>query len=335
MLRTIPLFLLILAACGPMPSMPDAGSTITLGNPSPSSMPAPMGGSPNVLGPCTGTDGSPCSNSRGICTPSVNIPNQKQCLAAGTSANPCPRGSFAMRFSDGLQTCLDRCSSVRDCATGFFCNPTVLPDERGNSERVQVCLPGAVNQSGFSCTSQADCEFGSTELTCTGSSTSSAKICTRSCSTTADCGAAAGAFGVVCARSSMGGGVCVQACTPGAGSVCDEGLSCTANGHCLPGSSGGNSGGGSSFPTPAYGRLGGACTNSNECEGRYSCLTSRPGGLCTATCRSSAECGDGVCIDQQGTGVCFAKCSTPGGQSTCRSGYQCRGLQNQSYGYCL
>jgi hypothetical protein len=48
MFRTIPLVLVVLAACGPMPSMPDAGSTITLGNTSSSSMPAPMGGSPNV-----------------------------------------------------------------------------------------------------------------------------------------------------------------------------------------------------------------------------------------------------------------------------------------------
>jgi hypothetical protein len=48
MFRPIPLVLVVLAACGPMPSMPDAGSTITLGNTSSSSMPAPMGGSPNV-----------------------------------------------------------------------------------------------------------------------------------------------------------------------------------------------------------------------------------------------------------------------------------------------
>ncbi|MDX2012538.1 MAG: hypothetical protein SFW67_20235 [Myxococcaceae bacterium] len=263
----------------------------------------------------------------------MNVQGQKQCLLAGTASAPCPRGTFSGRFSDGIQLCLDLCTSVRDCAAGFFCNPTVLGDERGTSQSVKVCMPGAVNHAGMSCDNQTECEFASTELTCAGGSNSQTKICTRSCNSTADCGPARESFDVVCARTTTGSGVCVRACTPGASSFCGPGLTCSPGGHCLPTPNAGT-GGTTTFPTPGFGALGGACGNSNDCEGRYACLTSRPGGLCTATCQSSAECGSGECVDQQGTGVCFAKCSSPGTQSNCRAGYQCRALQGRSYGIC-
>lgn len=188
-------------------------------------------------------------------------------------------------------------------------------------------MPGVAKKPGTSCVSNSTCGTDR-DLECIIPTGASVGICTKSCTSEAQCGGAA------CAQ---GGNVAICIARCGANGTCEIGLSCR-NGLCIPqsGGSNNNSPGSSAYPTPGFGALGGSCSDSNDCEGRYACLTSRPGGLCTGTCQSDSECGSGACVDQQnGVKVCLARCSTPGSQSNCRSGYQCRALSGSSSGYCL
>jgi hypothetical protein len=326
--------LLLLAACGPVPTMPDGGTMVNLGSPAPSpTSPSPTG-SPNALGPCTGPDGSACGGGKGACFSSSTTAT-KQCLAVAEPGK-CPRGSLGAQYRDGLVVCVDLCSTVRDCAAGFFCDSNaVITNERGVVELTQVCVPGSVNHAGQTCTTQSDCEKASTDLACVGNE-GSASICTRACSTTADCGAGADRANVVCARTTNGAGVCMKACTPGASAACGTGLSCSAGGHCVPTSSGG---GATTFPTPAAGQIGGACSTHAQCGSGRFCDSNDPGGSCVSSCTSAAQCGaTNECVKltaQSPTSYCFPKCSQPGTQSNCRAGYSCQAMQGTSYGFCL
>jgi hypothetical protein len=330
MFRTIPLFLVVLAACGPMPSMPDAGSTITLGNTSSSSMPAPMGGSPNVLGPCTGAEGSSCGNGRGACVSSLNLPNEKQCLALATGSSPCPRGSFGAKFREGVQVCLDLCTSIRDCSSGFFCNPTVHEDDRGTLQSVKVCTPGAVNRAGMGCDDQSDCEYAATDLVCTGRSSDAQGICTKACASDAQCHGSGTDRSAVCGSSPSRERMCFQPCTSGrcfGGQVCQNNV-CVPQGQAV-----------GTFPTPTFGQIGGECASDSACGQNRFCSTRAPGGTCSGACTSESQCGtNGTCVNLTGTSssaFCYAKCSSPGSQSNCRAGYRCEALQGVSFGFCI
>ncbi len=321
-------FLLPLCAlafsCGP-----SAPSSTTLTLPSASSTPTT---SPNAtsthLGPCTGAHGSSCAGGKGMCTSGLNT-DAKECLLVADASGTCPKGAFAAKASAQTSVCLDFCSTVRDCGAGFFCNPTVLEDNRGRSQDVTVCVPGKLNRAGWSCDRQPDCELGTTDLTCVDATDSSHGICTKSCNTSADC-QGGGNTTAVCAKNSAGKGLCFQGCT--SDSFCPGGV--CRNNICLP-----KSAASTSYPTPAAGAIGGACTSHAACgTGRF-CTTSQPGGMCSASCTSDSQCGaNSVCVDLTGRGgnaFCHAKCGTPGTQSNCRSGYSCTGLSGQSFGFCL
>src|SRR4051812_2952004 len=77
--------------------------------------------------------------------------------------------------------------------------------------------------------------------------------------------------------------------------------------------------------------IGGACDANDDC-GAGTCQktipvvnTPYPGGYCTASCRTSAECGaEGVCVPglRGQTGSCYLGCDEAAGCS--RAGYLCR-----------
>lgn len=62
--------------------------------------------------------------------------------------------------------------------------------------------------------------------------------------------------------------------------------------------------------------LGKACETAAACEGEMICLTSFPGGYCSADCGSDADCETGLCIND----TCLASCGDDG---DCRDGYSC------------
>ena len=67
--------------------------------------------------------------------------------------------------------------------------------------------------------------------------------------------------------------------------------------------------------------VGGPCT-ADSCAGGSTCLldTMLPGGTCTMSCTTQADCPDGtVCVQESG-GTCLLACSTA---SDCRDGYGC------------
>lgn len=80
---------------------------------------------------------------------------------------------------------------------------------------------------------------------------------------------------------------------------------------------------------------GASCSQDAQCADGI-CETDLPDGYCTAMCNSSSDCtGDAVCVDTgNGYGACFARCDTPGSQSSCRSGYVCWGLKTRDDGIC-
>jgi len=67
--------------------------------------------------------------------------------------------------------------------------------------------------------------------------------------------------------------------------------------------------------------VGGACTTGQCADGSYCELSgSFPGGVCTVTCNSHADCPSGTrCISNQ-SGICLLECLET---SDCRSGYRC------------
>ena len=105
---------------------------------------------------------------------------------------------------------------------------------------------------------------------------------------------------------------------------------------CVPQTgSTGSTGSGSSSLSP----IGGACTNDGQCQGSAWCATNLPGGSCTMVCTSNPSVcsSSSVCVGSSSTtnSFCFARCASPGSQSTCRTGYSCRALTGRTYGACM
>jgi len=94
-------------------------------------------------------------------------------------------------------------------------------------------------------------------------------------------------------------------------------------------------------PDPTGGTIGAACTTGSQCLeglapecfastfGAVSTGTSLPGGYCSSTCRSNADCGaSGSCVAiVSGGTACVENCGAP---SECRTGYAC-----WTGGYCF
>lgn len=78
----------------------------------------------------------------------------------------------------------------------------------------------------------------------------------------------------------------------------------------------------------------------SQCVSGTVCLgTSAAGkGFCGRPCDTDGECSTGVChlfgFDAD-TAACFAQCSTPGAQSSCRTGFTCVALTGRSFGACM
>jgi len=67
--------------------------------------------------------------------------------------------------------------------------------------------------------------------------------------------------------------------------------------------------------------VGGSCTVSSDCEQLSRCLTGVdwPGGMCTLSCDTTADCAEGsVCVESEG-GVCVVDCAECRGDE----GYGC------------
>lgn len=86
---------------------------------------------------------------------------------------------------------------------------------------------------------------------------------------------------------------------------------------------GGNTGDTSSNETesgPGGGGVGAACGADSDCDSGLGCVTGMPGGYCTTTCESHADCpGDALCWELVGVSelVCLDSCSQ---NSDCRTG---------------
>lgn len=88
-----------------------------------------------------------------------------------------------------------------------------------------------------------------------------------------------------------------------------------------PGLSGNNSGGvsGAGRIEDTSGGLGSSCDSTTTCNAGLTCQSGLPGGMCTKSCASDADCLGGVCVLTQL--ICYKACST---DDVCRSSYSCQ-----------
>ena len=89
------------------------------------------------------------------------------------------------------------------------------------------------------------------------------------------------------------------------------------NGEGYNGGGSATAGGGTGRLEDTSGRLGSSC---GTCQSGLSCVGSFPGGLCTRSCQSSADCAGGLCVLYGYDLVCMPTCTS---DITCRPGYQC------------
>ena len=80
--------------------------------------------------------------------------------------------------------------------------------------------------------------------------------------------------------------------------------------------------------------IGARCDLSSECDER--CLGPDgdwPGGFCTLTCDTNEKCGDdGVCIQEQNSGVCALRCGTDPDCAFLGAGYTCKMIDGHTGG---
>jgi hypothetical protein len=69
--------------------------------------------------------------------------------------------------------------------------------------------------------------------------------------------------------------------------------------------------------------VGAACASNGDCDSRCVSSDHYPGGMCTLTCASNANCPDGTsCIDDAG-GICAVNCRLPGDCALFGAPYAC------------
>lgn len=154
--------------------------------------------------------------------------------------------------------------------------------------------------------------------------------CLSSCQGQSEC--AAGSYCGVGVREPY----CFKACQ---GSCNSPDLGCYAVATAAAGFPAGTSLCGRTAVSDTSSPIGGDCNDSGDCAGSARCMeiSSRPN-FCSHSCSADpASCGDGsACVGTTATDAfCFARCSQPGTQSTCRSGFSCRALEGRTYGACL
>jgi hypothetical protein len=80
--------------------------------------------------------------------------------------------------------------------------------------------------------------------------------------------------------------------------------------------------------------LGARCDRSSECDG--TCLgpsTEWPGGFCTTSCDTDADCSlEAACVDEGGVAVCAFTCATDPGCSFLGPGYVCKERDHHGVG---
>lgn len=216
----------------------------------------------------------------------------------------------------------------------------------GSGSATPTTLTGA--SAGDACTASSDCGTGSCRKDFTtggliggGSMSAPGGYCTFDCSMSQECGeggscvgGSAGGFFTMGAGQS-GKGLCLARCTSGAD--CRDGYRCidTVAGTTLTGEAagGGAAPSGTCQIAPETDKLtdsvGNACAADGDCGGGR-CATMQltgtfPGGYCTGSCLTAADCGGkGVCDPgiAGAAGTCFLGCDDDG--DCTREGYRCR-----------
>ncbi|MBI3181478.1 MAG: hypothetical protein HYZ28_04990 [Myxococcales bacterium] len=295
-----------------------------------------------------GSGGSVCIG----CTPGNSCVNGTcvgtQGCGPGTT-NPCSTGCCSGFGANAL--CLLGTSNT-NCGTGGAqcqtCNTSA-----GQSCQAQQCQGGSADAgsslTGKACSFASDCAGLGTGAQCrqstqTGAGTYSGGYCTKTCQTNADCPTDAMCmnFGATYDEPSP---LCVNKCQPPnstSSPQCRTGYAC----YGLSGNPPPPDGVCWIYPPPQLdagisNKTGQPCAGDTQCQnppldgfcieatlpdGGQSGFT---GGSCSAPCTDDTKCGtNGICIGfGSGTAYCFSSCTAPlGGQSTCRSTYNCSAL---------
>jgi hypothetical protein len=186
--------------------------------------------------------------------------------------------------------CTQACTTNSECGAGAVCGYD--PDDASLRICLRSCsLPGTTSE----CRSAYVCEKRATP--------SGAPACVPGCNSPTSCGAATtcDSRGFCCGAN---GFACCE------GTSCDVGLGCDTDKYCKPMLAG----------------IGGACSQNAHCASS-NCIPQQsngswPGGYCTQACASAACPSGSKCVNLS-SAICMKSCPSPGGQSTCRSGYVC------------
>lgn len=230
----------------------------------------------------------------------------------------CTDGQVCNQDSGVCEAPADKCEGVT-CDDGQSCNPA-------NGQCEGLCAAVTCNETESCNPANGQCESKCKPGTCSATETCvpTTGECVGKCeSATKPTGKAACADGQLCEAST---GNCVSACK---GKTCPYAQWCDANdgGKCKP-----KSGPGSTTPPAGY--PGTACENVDDCYnpdigGTQDCLEEfvfstgsgtlqlpAPGGYCTNSCGSDADCASGsMCL-----GLCVSICAR---DADCRDGFRC------------
>ena len=239
----------------------------------------PIGEGEQRIGePCTGR-GDCEGGRRALC---IYQDDQPTCSTLCNRDNACPAGTrCAFENPDSSEGyCLETCRTDNDCSEGLLCQ-----DADGTGQT--ICAIGGVGnkKSGTVCERVSECSGGS-DAQCVPINGTNERICTRRCSFKNEC-----PRGEHCSLlNDLETGVCLPNCESGQAGECADGQACfdiDADGEpeCFP------------APFASFNvDLGGPCTMRDQCRPGLYCYgggISGVVGLCSRSCRTSVDCGDG------------------------------------------